>query len=66
MTTICFNVIVVNGDVTQKIFPSSSFDTAIFKFSLHEVYSSHGNEGVEKALRNVYEILKDDGVLIVY
>ena len=60
------NVIVVNGDIMQKIFPSSSFDTVIFKFSLHEVYSSNGNEGVNKALRNAHEILKDDGVLIVY
>jgi len=60
------NVIVVNGDIMQKIFPSSSFDTVIFKFSLHEVYSSNGNEGINRALRNAYEILKDDGVLIIY
>jgi len=60
------NVIVVKGDITQRIFPSSSFDTVIFKFSLHEVYSFHGDEGVERALHNAHEILKDDGVLIVY
>jgi ubiquinone/menaquinone biosynthesis C-methylase UbiE len=60
------NVIVVKGDITQRIFPSSSFDTVIFKFSLHEVYSSQGDEGVERALHNAHEILKDDGVLIVY
>jgi ubiquinone/menaquinone biosynthesis C-methylase UbiE len=60
------NVIAMKGDITQNIFPSSSFDTVIFKFSLHEVYSSNGNEGVNKALRNAYEILKDDGVLIIY
>jgi ubiquinone/menaquinone biosynthesis C-methylase UbiE len=33
------NVIAIKGDVTQRMFPVSSFDTAIFKFSLHEVYS---------------------------
>jgi ubiquinone/menaquinone biosynthesis C-methylase UbiE len=60
------NVILIKGDITQRIFPSSSFDTVIFKFSLHEVYSSQGDEGVEKALHNAHEILKDDGVLIVY
>jgi ubiquinone/menaquinone biosynthesis C-methylase UbiE len=60
------NVIAIKGDVTQRMFPASSFETAIFKFSLHEIYSLHGNEGVEKALRNANEILKDDGVLMVY
>lgn len=60
------NVIPVKGDVTDKIFPNFTFDTAIFKFSLHEVYSLGGDEGVVKALTNAYNILKTDGVLIVY
>jgi SAM-dependent methyltransferase len=60
------NIIPIKGDILQEVFLESTFDTAIFKFALHEVYSSHGNDGIEKALSNAYKILKDGGILIIY
>jgi len=59
------NVIPVKADITHKIFPNSTFDTALFVGSLHEVFSYLGREKVEDSLRLAHNILKSDGVLII-
>lgn len=60
------NVIPVKADITSKIFPGCTFNTAILKFSLHEVGSVYGEDGVIRTLTNSYNILKPGGKLILY
>lgn len=59
------NVIVVNADITQNIFPNAEFDTALIVAVLHEVSSYLGHDKVLDTLRIAHNILKDAGVLII-
>jgi len=59
------NVIPIKADITQNIFPNSTFDTAIFVVTLHEIFSYTGREKVGAALTMAHSILKDAGVLII-
>lgn len=59
------NVIPVKADITQKIFPDGTFDTALFVASLHEVFSYQGKKKVRAAFQIAHEMLTDSGVLVV-
>jgi cyclopropane fatty-acyl-phospholipid synthase-like methyltransferase len=59
------NVIPVQADISENIFPRVTFDTALFVACLHEVFSYSGKEKVLDAFRIAHAVLKDDGVLIV-
>ncbi|MEO0127270.1 MAG: methyltransferase domain-containing protein [candidate division WOR-3 bacterium] len=59
------NVIPVIGDITQKIFPDSTFDTALFIGVLHEIFSYSGREKLRNTLRIAYDVLKEKGILII-
>ena len=59
------NVIPIQADITENIFPKATFDTALFVGSLHEVFSYLGEEKVMDAFRIAHGVLKDNGVLIV-
>ena len=57
------NVILIKGDVCDRIFPEHSFDTVIFVSVLHGIHSFKGN--VMDALANASGSLKPGGKLIV-
>lgn len=59
------NVIPIKADITQKIFPDRTFDTALFVASLHEVFSYRGKKKVRVAFQNASDMLMDSGVLII-
>lgn len=59
------NVILLNGDFTQQIFASHTFDTAIFVGSLHEVFSYRGRATVETALQIAHTTIKNDSLVII-
>jgi ubiquinone/menaquinone biosynthesis C-methylase UbiE len=59
------NVIPIEGDITQKIFPDRTFDTVLFVASLHEVFSYRGRRKVRAAIQMAHDILMDAGVLII-
>ncbi|MEW6069830.1 MAG: methyltransferase domain-containing protein [Candidatus Thermoplasmatota archaeon] len=59
------NVALIQANILDKIFINNSFDSCLFIGSLHEIYSQAGKKGVNKALKNAYRILKNDGILII-
>lgn len=59
------NVIPIKADITQNIFPNNAFDTVLFIGTLHELFSYLGKEKVQDAFRIAYNVLKDNGVLII-
>lgn len=59
------NVVVMNNDITQNIFPNAEFDTGLFVAVLHEIFSYLGQDKVIDALRIAHNVLKNDGVLII-
>lgn len=59
------NVIPIQSDISDNIFPRGTFNTALFVGSLHEVFSYLDKEKVMDAFRMAHHILKDNGVLIV-
>ena len=59
------NVITMNADITSKLWPDRSIDTALFVGVLHEIYSYYGKKKVLETLKITRETLKDDGVLII-
>ena len=59
------NVIPVNADFTQNIFPNNVFDTAMFVGTLHEVFSYHGEKEMDRVIKMGYDVLKNSGILII-
>ena len=60
------NVIPVRADIIQKVFFDSTFDSALFVECLHEVFSHTGEKAVYNAVRMAYQILTDNGVLLIH
>ena len=59
------NVIPINAEITQGVLPNSTFDTAIFVGTFHEIFSYMGKEKGGAALRIAYDVLKDNSILII-
>lgn len=55
----------VASEISERVFAEESLDSVIFVWSMHEVYSRNGDQGVLETLKTVREILKDDGVLVL-
>lgn len=55
----------VASEIPERVFAEARFDSVIFVWSMHEVYSQTGDQGVLEALRTVRKILKDDGALVI-
>ena len=53
------------ANATKRIFKANSFDTVIFRDSLHEIREKEGKKGVFLALNNAYSYLKEGGSLII-
>ena len=60
------DLVFVKADAMHQVFSPETFNTAIFKFSLHEIFSRCGNTGINRAIRNAYDALVSHGVLIIY
>jgi SAM-dependent methyltransferase len=59
------NALFIRVNAVVPFSPDRTFDTVLFRDSLHEIRDNQGDEGVEKALENAYHALKDDGVIII-
>jgi SAM-dependent methyltransferase len=55
----------VAAEIPERVFADGRFDSVIFVWSMHEVYSQAGDGGVLKTLGTVRDMLKDDGVLVI-
>jgi len=55
----------VAAEIPERVLARGIFDSVIFIWSMHEVYSNAGEVGLLQTLRTVRHMLKDDGVLIV-
>ncbi|MEW6069906.1 MAG: methyltransferase domain-containing protein [Candidatus Thermoplasmatota archaeon] len=60
------NVTLVKADGTHRIFRDNIFDTALFIYTLHEIYSFGGRNKFLASLNNAYKILKENGRLIIW
>jgi SAM-dependent methyltransferase len=59
-------VLGVAADITVRVLDANRFDSVVFVWSLHEVYSRSGDSGVASALKTAADLLKPDGVIIVH
>lgn len=59
------NVIPVRGEITEPMFPASSFTTVLLIGVLHEIYSDFGDESVKDVLRVAHGVLDEDGIVII-
>jgi SAM-dependent methyltransferase len=59
------NVTPVRADIARGAFRAAAFDTALFVASLHEVFSSNGIEGIERAFTTTYLVLRPGSALLV-
>lgn len=59
------NVIPVQADMTRTAFGEGVMDTVLFVASLHVAYSYLGRERVEDAFKIAYDVLREDGILII-
>lgn len=59
------NIVPIRANATHRIFAENTFDTAIFVFTLHEIYSFEGKDRLLDALSNAYQILRKNGALII-
>ena len=58
-------VLGVAADITVRVMDTNRFDSVVFIWSLHEVYSQSGDTGVTSALKTAAELLKSDGVIVI-
>lgn len=59
------NALFIKANATDKIFPDNTFDTVLFRDSLHEIRKNSGEDGVKASLKNVYSSLKDSGLIVI-
>jgi SAM-dependent methyltransferase len=59
------NVLLIKGDAIDPPFPQKSFDTIVLNKAVHEIWAVYGRSGTIKALKHTYNLLKDNGILII-
>lgn len=59
------NAIFVKSSATEKTFPDNTFDTVLFRDSLHEIRNTLDDKGVEESIKNAYGFLKGNGSIVI-
>ena len=59
------NVHLVNGDIVSMPFRKNAFDTVSFIYCLHVIFSLQGRDAVMTAFDHAFNILKENGRLII-
>jgi cyclopropane fatty-acyl-phospholipid synthase-like methyltransferase len=59
------DVLHVAAEIPGRVLAEGRFDSVVFVWSMHEVYSQVGDRGMLKTLKAVRDMLKDEGTLVI-